>query len=104
MNCRLCKTRPAMPSRVRNYDYRCARCIHRSPAGQARVARYNLGQKRRAVVQRANKRRLWVGGDYHSAARSADEARRINDYIKEQRRGFIARLADRKEAQGAETR
>jgi hypothetical protein len=78
--------------------------VHQSPNGRARAARYNAGAARKAVNQRNNRRRIMIGKEYHSAARTADEAQRINGYIKEQRRGFIARLADREEAESAPTR
>jgi hypothetical protein len=39
-------------------------------------------------VQRANAKRIHVGKVYHSTARTADEARRINDHIKERVAGF----------------
>lgn len=93
-----------MPSRIKQYDYRCARCIHRTPNGLARMARYVAGEKRRAVVQRANARRLWVGGDYHSTAQSADEAQRINAHIKERTRELVTRLKNREEVEGAPAR
>lgn len=41
-----------------------------------------------------------IGGMYHSAARTVDDARRINAHIKETRRGFIERLAHGKETEG----
>ncbi len=90
-----------MPSRIKHYDYRCARCIHRTPNGAARVARYNKSEKRRAVIRRSNARRVFVGGDYYSTARSADEARRINAHIKERTRELVTRLKNREEAEGA---
>ena len=102
--CRLCEERHVPPGRVRARDYRCTRCIQRSVAATAARARYNAGEKRRAVAQRANARRIYIGRTYHSTARTADEARRINAHIKERCRALVARLADRKEAQGAPAR
>lgn len=102
--CRTCHERPVPPSRLRVRHYRCPRCIHRSPAGTAARARYNAGPKRRAVVKRWNDRRIYAGETYHSTARSAAEAQRINEHIKERTRGAIARLAHGKEAQGAAAR
>lgn len=102
--CRLCGERPPTPSRAAHSDYRCTRCIHRSAAGQARRARYNAGPKRQAVVKRHNDRRLYIGGEYHSAARSGDQARRINAHIKERKREFISRFKNREEAEGAPAR
>ena len=102
--CRLCGARPVAPSKVRNHDYRCKRCIHATPNGRANLARYNASAKRRAVQRRANAKRIYVGGAYHSTARTADEARRINAHIKERTREFISRFENREEAEGASPR
>lgn len=102
--CRLCNERRPAPSRVRASDYRCARCIHRSPNGCARRARYVKGPKRQAVVRRSNQRRVFVGSEYHSSVGTAALALSINDFIKEKRRGFVARFAHGKEAQSAPAR
>lgn len=70
------------PSRERNGNYICSRCFHRSPGGQARLARYNAGAARKAVHQQHNHRRIMIGATYHSAARTVEDAKRINAYIK----------------------
>jgi hypothetical protein len=88
--CRRCGERPAAPSRAKNHDYRCKRCINRTPTGAARLARYNASACRQAVQRRANAKRIHVGGAYHSTARTADEARRINAHIK----GRLAAFAE----------
>ncbi len=93
-----------MPSRARYGDYRCARCIHRSPGGQARLARYNQGAARKAINKQHNDRRILIGREYHSMAHSAAEAQRINAHIKERTRELVTRLKNRKEAQGASAR
>lgn len=104
MICRLCQERQATPSRVRVRDYRCTRCIHATPGGRARDARYTSGEKRRAIVRRSNQRRLHVGRAYYSTARSADEAQRINAHIKERIRELVTRLKNREEAQSPAAR
>jgi hypothetical protein len=104
VTCRVCHERPATPSRVKNYDYRCTRCIHRSPAGAARLARYNASGARKAVMKRSNDRRIHIGRAYHSTAPTAAEAARINAHIKEQRLAFVKRQQNREEAQGAAAR
>lgn len=94
VTCRLCGERPAAPSRVKNHDYRCTRCINRTPNGAARLARYNASARRQAVQRRANAKRIHVGGAYHSTARTADEARRINAHIRQR----LAAFADSQKA------
>ena len=96
--------RPATPSRVKNRDRRCKRCINASPAGKARIARYNASAARKAVQRKFNARRLYVGGAYHSTARTAAEARRINAHIKERRREFVTRQQNREEAESPAAR
>ena len=93
-----------MPSRVRYGDYRCARCVHRSPGGQARQARYSAGAARKAINQRHNQRRIRIGQQYHSTARTAAEAQQINAHIKEKRLEFIERQQNREKAEGAPAR
>ncbi len=93
-----------MPSRARNGDYRCARCVHRSPGGQARLARYNAGAARKAVNKRHNQRRVMVGREYQSTARTVTEAQRINAHIKERTRELVTRLKNREEAESAPAR
>jgi hypothetical protein len=102
--CRLCHERHVPPARVRARDYRCTRCIQRSAAVTPARARYNAGAKRRAVVQRANQRRIYIGRTYHSTAPSAAEAQRINDHIKEKRREFVEGFSHREKAQGPTSR
>ena len=103
VTCKHCG-RPATPSRAKNRDRRCKRCINQSPAGIARLARYNASAARKAVNRRHNARRIHVGGVYHSVARTADEAQRINAHIKERRREFISRFENREKAEGAAAR
>ena len=102
----LCKHcgRPATPSRARNRDYRCKRCINASPAGQARLARYNGSSARKAVNKRHNARRIFLGRVYHSTVGGIAEARRINAHIKERRLEFVERQQDREKAEGATAR
>ena len=88
--CRLCHERPVAPSRLRGRDYRCTRCIQRSATVTAARARYNAGEKRRAVIRRSNRRRIFVGRAYHSTARTADEALRINDHIRQRVADFTS--------------
>jgi hypothetical protein len=61
-------------------------------------------EERRAVAQRATARRIYIGRAYHSTARTADEARRINDHIKERKREFVTGLKSREKAEGAQAR
>lgn len=102
----LCKHcgRPATPSRARNRDYRCKRCINASPAGKARLARYNGSSARKAVNKRHNARRIFLGRVYHSTVGSGDAAMRLNAHIKERRLAFVKRQQNREEAQGAQAR
>lgn len=88
VTCRLCGERPAAPSRVKSHDYRCKRCINRTPNGAARLARYNASAGRQSAQRRANAKRIHVGDAYHSTARTADEAARINAHIKARVAGF----------------
>jgi hypothetical protein len=104
VTCRVCHERPATPSRVKNNDYRCTRCIHRSPAGAARLARYNASVARKAVMKRSNDRRIHIGRAYHSTAPTAEDARRINAHIKERRLEFVSRQQNREEAEGPAAR
>lgn len=104
VTCRVCHERPATPSRIKNSDYRCTRCIHRSPAGQARRRRYDAGAARKAINKRHNARRINVGKTYHSTARTAAEARRINAHIKERRREFVTRQQNREKAESPAAR
>lgn len=87
--CRLCGERPVCRSRLRVSDYRCTRCRHRTPAALARNRRYYQTDARKAVAQRHNQRRIYVGAEYHSSARSAAVARAINAHIKERRRELV---------------
>jgi hypothetical protein len=86
--CRLCVERPVAPSRVRTHDYRCKRCINRTPNGASRLARYNGSAGRQAAQRKANAKRIYVGGAYHSTARTIEDARRINAHIKLRMAGF----------------
>lgn len=88
----LCKHcgRPATPSRAKNRDYRCKRCINASPAGQARLARYNGSSARKAVNKRHNARRIFLGRVYHSTVGGITEARRINAHIRDRLSAFAA--------------
>ena len=80
--CRLCGERPVGPSMLRRSDYRCTRCRHRTPAAVARNRRYYQTASRKAVAKRQNARRIYVGQLYHSTAKTADDAARINAHIK----------------------
>jgi len=78
--------------------------VHQSPGGRARNARYNAGEARKAVNRQHNARRIVIGQEYHSTARTIEDARRINAYIKERLRELVERQSHRKEAQGAPAR
>jgi hypothetical protein len=86
------------PSRVSVQDYRCRRCRHHTTAMREATKRYGRTDKRRAVIKRSNAKRIFVGRQYHSAARTAQDARLINALIKDRRHAFIERLTDREEA------
>lgn len=88
--CKWCDERPVPPSCIRRSEYACSRCRHRRPAGVAARARYNAGPRRKAVSARSNARRIFAGQVYHSMARNAEDAQRINAVIKERRREFAA--------------
>ena len=102
--CRLCGERPATPSRAKHGDRRCKRCINRTPAGIARLARYNATPARKAIIKRHNARRIMLGAVYHSSAGSVDEARRINAHIKERTLELVKRQQDRAKTEGAAAR
>jgi hypothetical protein len=99
--CRLCQERPVPPSRLRDHDYRCSRCRHRSPSQRASTARYFKSEKRRAVVKKSNQQRIAIGRIYHSRVKDVEMARTINAHIKERRLGFVKGQSDREEAEGA---
>lgn len=88
--CKWCDERPVPPSCIRRREYACSRCRHQRPAGVAARARYNAGPLRKAVSARSNARRIFTGQGYHSTARSAEEAQRINAVIKERVSQFRA--------------
>lgn len=81
--CRHCEERPCVPSRAASGRYVCARCMHRTPAAKARVARYQQSAKRRAVMQRDNAKRIYVGAEYHSRVATVEHARAINRHVRE---------------------
>lgn len=88
--CKWCDERPVPPSCIRRREYACSRCRHRRPAGVAARARYNAGPRRRAVMARSNAKRIFAGQVYHSMARNAEDAQRINAVIKERVSQFRA--------------
>jgi hypothetical protein len=86
--CRLCNERPVSPSRLREQDYRCSRCRHRTPAQQAAVRRWRRTPKGREVDAQVRQRRIFIGTRYHSLVKSAEEAERINAHIKAELSAF----------------
>src|SRR5262245_55755338 len=94
--CRLCGERPVTPSRIKAYDYRCSRCRYQTPASRKH---YHSERYKRAATARL-KRRIYVGREYHSMARSAEHATLINAHIRTRRHAFVAGLQDREKTEG----
>jgi hypothetical protein len=81
--CRLCQRGHVSPARLKAGDYRCNRCRSASPSHKAARARYSQKPDRRAAESRRNRKRIYVGQEYHSVAATADTARIVNAHIKE---------------------
>lgn len=101
--CRLCGERHVCPSRMRAHDYRCSYCRYRNPSQRAAVARYDRSPRGRANKARSDVKRIWIGRQYHSRAKTAETARMINAHIRERRLAFIKGQQDRKETEGPAT-
>ena len=82
MICRLCKERPVSQSRLKDHDFRCCRCRNHSPSHLAARQKYDKSAKRLAKARRFNRRRIWVGREYHSTAATPERAAVINRHIK----------------------
>jgi hypothetical protein len=102
--CRLCKVKPVSAARAKWSDFRCNPCRNASPATLAAKARYVETPRGKAISdarnQRTNARRIWIGGRYHSAAKSAELAHTINAHIKERLNEPFSRLKAGKKAEG----
>lgn len=81
--CWQCGERPCIPSRLKTGHHICARCRNKTPAARARIARYQQSAKRRAVMQRDNAKRIYVGAEYHSRVATVEHARAINRHVRE---------------------
>lgn len=80
--CWQCGARPCIPSRLKTGHHICARCRNASPKARARIARYQQSAKRRAVMQRDNAKRIYVGAEYHSRVATVEQARAINAHVR----------------------
>lgn len=89
--CRVCQTRPCSAARARQHDYRCNPCRKQTPAYRDAEWRYRRTEKRMATRRELNRNRIYIGKRYHSAAKTAEQAQRINALIKEQLFGFKQR-------------
>lgn len=103
--CRLCGLRHVSPSRLAVRDFRCTRCRGDSPAYQAAYARYRQSERGKAVSRALhavkNKRRIWIGRQYHSVADTPERASMINGHIKDRRRHAKQGQQNREKTQGA---
>ena len=110
--CRKCGIRQSMPSRLRKRDRLCARCYIRrgsslryrqsakyranqarynaSPAGKARMRRFDATAARQRKKQTLRKRRVYIGQRvvYHAA--TPQDAARINAVIRSRLDAFVA--------------
>jgi hypothetical protein len=80
--CRICGERPANAARVKHWDYRCNPCRKQSPSHRAWRQRNDRTPKERARAAERAKKRIMVGAHYHSMAKTAEDAQRINAHIK----------------------
>jgi hypothetical protein len=88
--CRLCGERAANAARVKHWDYRCNPCRKQSPAHKAWRQRNGRTPKERARAAERAKKRIMVGSHYHSMAKTAEQAQRINAHVKERMCHFRA--------------
>lgn len=96
--CWQCGERPCIPSRLKTGHHICARCRNKTPAAQARIARYQQSAKRKAVMRRDNAKRIYVGAEYHSRVATVEHARAINRHVSSRMAAF--RSYQRDEARG----
>jgi hypothetical protein len=92
--CRLCNERPVCASRLKAWDYRCSRCRNATPAHRTASKRYRGSARGRAVNERSNHRRIWIGRGYHSRATSLELAAVVNAHTKERLRAFTSAQRD----------
>lgn len=89
--CRLCRERPVPASRLKWRDYRCTWCRHHTPAYQNyERTPERIAANRVKAAMRAS-RRIHVGSQYHSMAKTAEQASLINAHIKERLRVTVPR-------------
>jgi hypothetical protein len=56
--------------------------------GHANRRRYEDTEKRKIANRTRSARTIWIGHDYHSLARTVEDAKRINRHIQERQRAF----------------
>lgn len=76
------------PRRVAQGRKQCSHCRNNTPAAKARRKRYERSDARKAVQQRSNRKRVWVGREYHSFVSTAALAQAINAHVRQRVRAF----------------
>lgn len=97
--CGICRQLPVGAGNLRKRVYRCQPCHKR--LSRPAEARYRFTDKRRAALARYRNspkglaqhkkyraRRIFIGAEYHSSARSVEEAAVINEHIRQRRKAF----------------
>ena len=98
--CGICRQLPVGAGNLRKRVYRCQPCHSRlSAPAQLRYSRsskrhefdrrYRKTPKGREVHRKGRAKRIFIGVQYHSAAKTAEEAAAINEYIRQRRKAFM---------------
>jgi hypothetical protein len=89
---------------MRLRHYTCIRCHNNTPAQVAARARYRASAKWRASYQAQNatknKRRIFIGHDYHSLVKDPEVASAVNAHIKERLCELVTRQQAGAQAEG----
>lgn len=97
--CGICRQLPVGVGNLRRRVYRCQPChsrlsapargkYNRSEKRQVADRRYRKTPKGKDVRRKGRAKRIFIGAEYHSAAKSAEEAAAINAYIRQRRGQF----------------
>jgi hypothetical protein len=111
--CGTCRARRIAPSNLARCSYRCYRCRQNQEKRRRSLSRYNASEKRRAVwaryeasekgrlmTSRRRARRIFVGAEYHSMAKTVEQAAAINAYIRRLLSEFVQGQRARAKAEG----